>query len=86
MQPPAGVAGDQQGAGGVGQQGGDGGFGDEEDTGGAIGAGRIPQPDGLVIGARGEAPIAQHRHGPHPILMPLEDALDQAATRQIKKK
>ena len=42
MQPPAGVASDQQGAVGVGHQGGDDGIGDEEDTGGAIGVGRIP--------------------------------------------
>jgi hypothetical protein len=51
-----------------------GGVGDEEHLGGAIGVGRIPEPDGVVIGARGEPSVAQHRQGPHRILMPLEDA------------
>ncbi len=74
MQAAAGVAGHQQGAGGVGHKGGDGGVGDEEHLGGAIGVGRVPEPDGVVIGAIGEAPIAQHRQGHHPALMSLEDA------------
>ena len=74
MQAAAGVAGHQQEAGGVGHKGGDAGVGDEEHLGGAIGVGRIPEPEGVVIGARGEVPIAQHRQSPHRILMPLEGA------------
>jgi hypothetical protein len=39
---------------------------------GAAGAAlRIPEVDGVVIGARSEAPIAQHRKGHHTSLMYL---------------
>jgi hypothetical protein len=74
MQAAAGVAGHQQGAGGVGHKGGDGGVGDEEHLGGAIGVGRVPEPEGVVIGARDEASVVQDRQGTHRILKPLEDA------------
>ena len=44
-------------------------------------SGRIPQPDGAIARAGGEAPIAQQRQGVHPALMPLEDPFTGAAGR-----
>ena len=43
--------------------------------------GRSPQPNGVVARAGGDAPIAQHRQGPHQVLMPLEDTYAGAAGR-----